>query len=87
MNESPDIPPLQTDADAKRDRRMMILGFCTAFLGIPIAPIALLVAVILASIAKTRKFGLGMLLGVGAILLILLAICGGYILVSQIGRH
>lgn len=36
-----------------------------------------LLAVVLAIIPKTRRFGLGMLLGCGAIWLIMLAICGG----------
>lgn len=36
-----------------------------------------LLAVVLSIIPKTRRFGLGMLLGCGAIWLIMLAICGG----------
>jgi hypothetical protein len=34
-------------------------------------------AIVLAIIPATRKFGLGLLLGCGAIWLIMLAICGG----------
>jgi hypothetical protein len=43
-------------------------------LAITILPLA---AIILSIILPTRKFGLGMLLGCGAIWLVMLAICGG----------
>ncbi len=61
---------------------MIIIGFCSAFLGIPFSLLLPFIALTLAIIPKTRKFGLGMLLGCGAILLILLAVCGGYALMS-----
>jgi riboflavin transporter FmnP len=43
-------------------------------LGITLIPLA---AIIMSIIRSTRKFGLGMLLGCGAIWLVMLAICGG----------
>ena len=46
----------------------------SSILAITVLPLA---AIILAIIRPTRKFGLGMLLGCGAIWLVMLAICSG----------
>ena len=63
------LPGLMALADRKSDGLIFLF-----LLSISIWP---LTAIILAVIPKSRKFGLGMLLGAGFSLIVLFSVCGG----------